>query len=186
MFILGSSSHWRYQLLTQIGIAPDRIVGPDIDETPQPKEAPRIYVERIALEKLKAIEIPDAYILTADTTVAVGRRLLGKTDDINIAESYLKLLSGRAHRLYTSVCLQTPSQKVLKRTVMTRLTFKRLETDEIRQYLDSNEWKGAAGGYTIQGMASKFVKFIQGSYTNVVGLPLYEVNVMLKGSGYCG
>jgi len=187
--ILGSASPRRRELLARIGVAPDEIRPADIDETPLPRELPRPYAERLALEKCRAIAaaLPPtdepAFILTADTVVAVGRRILEKPQDATEAVKFLLLLSGRRHRVMTSVCLMH-GERVAQRTVETMVKVKRLSDAEISAYLRSGEWQGKAGGYAIQGLAAAFIPEINGSYTNVVGLPLTETTALLTGMGY--
>ena len=190
--ILASASPRRLAILSQVGIEPDALRPTSIDETPLRSEPPRAYVARIAKEKAVAAqklidEEPDlagAFILSADTIVAVGRRILTKPELVEEAARMLQLLSGRSHRVYTSICLITPSRKTIHRLVETRVRFKHLSAEEIDCYLVSNEWRGKAGGYAIQGMAGAFIERLVGSYTNVVGLPLTEVIKMLRGEGY--
>jgi septum formation protein len=180
--ILGSGSPRRRELLAQIGVVPDEIRPADIDETPHNNELPRPYAARLAVEKARAIESGDL-ILSADTVVAVGRRILGKPADVAEAAEFLMLLSGRRHRVITGVALRL-GDKVWSRQVETVVKFKRLSDVEISAYLRSNEWQGKAGGYAIQGIGGAFIPAINGSYTNVVGLPLTETANMLIGAGY--
>ncbi len=180
--ILGSGSPRRRELLAQIGVVPDEIRPADIDETPHKAELPRPYAARLAVEKAQAIESDDL-ILSADTVVAVGRRILGKPEDAAQAAQFLMLLSGRRHRVITGVALRLGG-KIWSRQVETVVKFKRLSDMEISAYLRSNEWQGKAGGYAIQGIGGAFIPAINGSYTNVVGLPLTEVTNMLIGAGY--
>ncbi len=184
--ILASASPRRLELLASIAVTPDQIIPADIDETPLKSELPGLFAKRMAIEKAKSIQADykDSYILAADTVVAVGRRILGKPQDAKECETFLNLLSGRAHRVYTGVCLITPKGKIVSRIVETRLKFKRLSDNEKRDYIKSNEWQGKAGAYGIQGFAGAFISHLSGSYTNVVGLPLYEVRNMLIGTGY--
>lgn len=183
--VLGSASPRRLALLEQVGLQPARILPPEIDETPRPGEGPRPYVERMAREKLAAVPAGGpAFVLVADTVVALGHRILGKPENEAEAEKFLRALSGRRHHVMTAVALATPACKVSARTVCTRVSFKRLSEEEIAGYLASGEWQGKAGGYAIQGLAGAFVKAIGGSYTNVVGLPLYETVALLKGAGF--
>ena len=184
--ILASASPRRQDLLARIGVRPDKIIPADIDETPHKGELPRLHAGRLAGEKaVKVRELePGAYILAADTVVGVGRRILPKAEDENTARQCLELLSGRAHRVYTGVCLMTPEGRTHNRIVETRLKMKRLSGPEISAYLDSREWAGKAGGYGIQGLAGAFISHINGSYTNVVGLPVYEVRNLLIGTGW--
>ena len=189
--VLASGSPRRIELLQQAGIEPDRIFPADLDETPLRAEHPRSLAKRLssakahkAVDGLKNEGQTGAFVLAADTVVAVGRRILPKADLVEEASNCLKLLSGRAHRVYTGVCLITPSGKVRQRLVETRVRFKRLSRDELDSYLASGEWRGKAGGYAIQGLAGSFVVKLVGSYTNVVGLPLYETISLLAGDGY--
>jgi septum formation protein len=190
--VLASASPRRLQLLGQIGIEPDKLLPADIDETPQHKELPRLLVKRLAHTKAEVArrsaerdaQLRNAYILAADTVVAVGRRVLPKPEFTDEAAACLRLLSGRGHRVYGAICLITPKGRVKSRLVETRLRFKRLSREEIETYLASGEWEGKAGGYAVQGRAGAFVTRLVGSYTNVVGLPLYETMTLLLGEGY--
>lgn len=190
--VLASGSPRRIELLQQAGIEPDRIFPAGIDETPLKAEHPRSLAKRLSKEKAErtatalAKETGHAggYILAADTVVAVGRRILPKAETAEQATFCLQLLSGRAHRVYTGICLITPSGKLRQRLVETRVRFKRLPHDEIARYLASGEWRGKAGGYAVQGLAGSFVVKLVGSYTNVVGLPLYETVALLGGEGF--
>ncbi len=190
--ILASASPRRLALLNQIGIDPQHLVPADIDETPEKGELPRKLAQRLADEKAltaqhkaKTSGIGDnALVLAADTVVAVGRRILPKAETLEEASECLKLLSGRAHRVFTGVTVVTPSGAVRRRLVESRLRFKRLGNREIEAYLASTEWRGKAGGYAIQGIAGAFVIKLTGSYTAVVGLPLYETVQLLAGEGY--
>ena len=185
-FILASSSKRRLELLSQIGVKPDLILSPNIDEKIFSKELPHIYVKRMSLEKNRVFQqkYPESTILTADTVVSVGRRILPKTMDINKAEECLKLISGRRHKVFTSFTLHTPNSSLKTKTIKSIIKFKRLHPDEISYYLASKEWKGKAGGYAIQGIAASFINFISGSYSNVVGLPLAELYRLLISIGY--
>ncbi len=179
-------------LLAQVGIEPDSVRPSSIDETPKRGEMPRSLVTRLARAKAEETrdqiandtDIADAYVLAADTVVAVGRRILGKPEFIEEAVASLQLLSGRNHRVLTSVCLITPEDRVRIKVVDTRVRFRRLSKEDIEAYVASREWRGKAGGYAIQGIASCFVQKLAGSYTNVVGLPLTEVVNMLIGEGF--
>lgn len=189
--VLASGSPRRIELLQQAGIEPDRIFATDIDETPNRAEHPRSLAKRLAQGKadkanegLKRQGEEPAFILAADTVVAVGRRILPKAEVLEDARDCLKLLSGRAHRVYSGVCIVTPSGKSRMRLVETRVRFKRLSREEIEAYLASGEWRGKAGGYAIQGLAGTFIVKLVGSYTNVVGLPLYETLSLLSGDGF--
>jgi septum formation protein len=190
--VLASGSPRRYALLQQAGIEAGKLVPANIDETPLRAEHPRSLARRLSqlkAERAKAIlkaegELEDAYILAADTVVSVGRRILPKTELVDEASNALRLLSGRAHRVYTGLCLMTPAGKVRQRICETRVRFKRLSSEELESYLASGEWRGKAGGYAIQGLAGTFVVKLVGSYTNVVGLPLYETVSLLTGEGF--
>jgi septum formation protein len=190
--VLASGSPRRVSLLNQAGIDPDALRPANIDETPLRGELPRACANRlargkaeIALQQVRADdELKGAFILAADTVVAVGRRILPKAELIDEAAQCLRLLSGRNHRVHTSVCLVTPREAFRQRLIETRVRFKRLSPDDIETYLASGEWRGKAGGYAAQGIAGSFIVKIVGSYSNVVGLPLYEVTTLLSGEGY--
>jgi septum formation protein len=190
--VLASASARRLQLLAQIGIEPDKLLPAEVDETPQRKELPRALARRLAQTKAEVArhhadrlsDLQGAYILAADTVVAVGRRILPKPALTDEAAACLRLLSGRGHRVYTGLCLITPRGRPRLRLIETRVRFKRLTRAEIDTYLASGEWEGKAGGYAIQGRAGAFVTRLVGSYTNVVGLPLYETLTLLMGEGY--
>ena len=183
--VLASASPRRLALLAQIGIAPDAVIPSEIDETPQAGELPRAHAGRLAQEKAAAVSAtePDSFVLAADTVVACGRRILPKTLDRAAAERCLRLLSGRAHRVHTGLCLAADGAFSC-RIVTTRVAMKRLSDPEIAAYLDSGEWDGKAGGYAIQGLAAAFIREIAGSYSSVVGLPLYETAQLLTGRGF--
>jgi septum formation protein len=191
-FVLASGSPRRLALLNQAGIEPDALRPSDVDETPKRGELPRACANRLARVKAEAAhnlvradeELQGAYILAADTVVAVGRRILPKAELIDEAAQCLRLLSGRNHRVHTAICLVTPKEAYRQRLVETRVRFKRLSQEDIEAYLSSGEWRGKAGGYAAQGIAGSFIVKIVGSYTNVVGLPLYEVTALLSGEGY--
>lgn len=190
--VLASASPRRLQLLQQAGLEASAVIPAEIDETPKKGELPRKLAERLARAKaeaaLKAIgaapELADAFIVAADTVVSVGRRILPKTELVDEAASCLRLLSGRSHRVYTGLCVITPRKAFRERLVETRVRFKRLSRDEFDSYLSSGEWRGKAGGYAVQGLAGTFVVKLVGSYSNVVGLPLYETVSLLAGEGY--
>ena len=183
MLILASASKARLELLESVGISPGKIVNTNINETPKKGEKPLNYVSRIALEKNKAVKKKKSEIvLTADTVVALGRRIIQKPNNKEEALYFLNLLSGRRHKVYTSICIFS-KEKFYQKNVTTILKMKRLSEDEKKCYLLSDEWKGKAGGYSIQGAASYFFPFISGSYSNVVGLPLTETVGMLIGIG---
>jgi septum formation protein len=190
--ILASASPRRLALLNQIGIEPEHLVPAHVDETPEKGELPRKLAQRLA--DLKALTAQhkarvagfgsDALVLAADTVVAVGRRVLPKAETMEEASDCLRMLSGRAHRVYTGVTLITPSGARRQRLVETRIRFKRLSNKEMEAYLASAEWRDKAGGYAIQGIAGAFVVKLVGSYSGVVGLPLHEVTQLLAGEGY--
>ncbi len=184
--ILASASPRRRDLLAQAGITPDQVDPADIDETPGRTELPRPHAERLAVEKAHAVAIrhPDAFVLAADTVVGVGRRILPKTEDEAEARRCLALLCGRAHRVFTGVCLISPSGGIARRVVEARVKVKRLSEADIAAYIASGEWHGKAGGYAIQGRAAAFIPSISGSYSAIVGLPLAETTAMLAGAGY--
>jgi septum formation protein len=190
--VLASGSPRRLALINQAGIEPEALRPADLDETPLRGELPRACANRLARAKADAAlemvrmddELKGSYILSADTVVAVGRRILPKAELLDQAAQCLRLLSGRNHRVHSAVCLVTPNQAFRQRLVETRVRFKRLSEDDIEAYLASGEWRGKAGGYAVQGIAGSFVVKIVGSYTNVVGLPLYETTTLLAGEGY--
>jgi septum formation protein len=182
--VLASASPRRLDLLRQIGVEPGRIEPSDIDETPLPKETPRQLALRLARSKAQALAAPDAFVLAADTVVSVGRRILPKALELEEARACLELLSGRSHRVVTGVAVRAPDGRLSARLVETTVDFKRLEAGEIDAYLDSGEWRGKAGGYAIQGHAGAFVMRLGGSFSSVVGLPLYETLCLLKGLGW--
>ena len=186
--ILASASPRRRDLLAQIGIVPDAILPADIDEAPQRDESPVQTASRLAVEKARAVAAlePDAYVLAADTVVAVGRRNLGKPASVDEARRFLKLLSGRRHRVFGGISVIAPDGRVSDRLSTTLVRFKRLSEAEISGYLYTGEWDGKAGGYAIQGLAAAFVPAVSGSYTNVVGLDVAMVRLMLAGLGYRG
>ncbi|MBY9067340.1 Maf family protein [Hyphomonas sp. WL0036] len=184
--ILASASPRRLELLAQIGIVPDRVSPTDIDETRRKDESPRELALRLAREKAAACAGEGAYVLAADTVVALGQRNLEKAADEAEAAEFLRLLSGRAHQCITGVAVRAPSGQVASRTVLARVKFKRLTEAEIAAYVAGGDWKGKAGGYGIQGAAGAFVTAINGSYTSIVGLPLYETKSLLEGLGYRG
>ncbi len=165
---------------------PDRIDPPEIDETPRPGELPPRHALRLAEEKARAVMLrhPGAYILAADTVVACGRRILPKPADEATARTCLELLSGRRHRVHSGIALATPDGRLVLRRVDSQVAFKRLSRAEIAAYLESGEWRGKAGGYAIQGRAAALISWMRGSYSNVVGLPLFETAQLLTGRGY--
>ena len=183
-FILGSGSPRRLDLLAQLGVQPDTISAPDIDETPHKGELPLRYCARIAREKVRAVRAaPDDIVLCADTTVALGRRILGKPEDAGQAAEFLLALSGRRHRVITSVAVRR-GDRVLQRDVVSQVKVKRLSDVEINAYLATGDWQGKAGAYAIQGPAGAFIPWISGSFTGIVGLPLAETAGLLQGIGY--
>lgn len=186
--VLASASPRRRDLLTQIGLQADAIVPADIDESPVVNELPVQTAQRLAVEKARAVAAleSDAYVLAADTVVAVGRRPLGKPESVDEARRFLGLLSGRRHRVLGGISVVAPDGRVSDRLSTTIVRFKRLTEAEISSYLETNEWDGKAGGYAIQGYAAAFVPAISGSYTNVVGLDLAMARAMLEGLGYRG
>lgn len=185
-FILASASPRRRDLLSQIGLPPDAIDPADLDETPLKGELPPAYAKRIARDKAEAVAArqQDAYVLAADTVVALGRRILPKPADMATARSCLEKLSGRRHRVLGGITLIRPDGTRSERLVTTAVRFKRLDEIEIQAYLDSGEWDGKAGGYAIQGFAAAFIPWINGSYDNVVGLAVDQVWNLLRGAGY--
>ena len=182
--VLASASPRRLALLAQIGIVPDRVLSPDIDETPHPHELPRAHAQRLARAKAAAAADPAGYVLAADTVVAAGRRILPKADTEQQARDCLKLLSGRRHRVMTGVVVLGPDGRRAERLVQSVVGFARLTDRQIDAYLASGEWRGKAGGYAIQGRAAAFIRFLSGSYSNVVGLPLFETTQLLRGLGW--
>ena len=184
--VLASASPRRLSLLRQAGIEPDAILPADLDETPRPRELPADYARRIARDKAAAVapDHADAYVLAADTVVALGRRILPKAEDDATARDCLGRLSGRRHRVLGAVVVVAPDGRRVERLVTTTVTFKRLTAAEVAAYLASGEWCGKAGGYAIQGRAAAFIPRINGSYPNVVGLPLTETLALLTGLGY--
>jgi septum formation protein len=190
--VLASGSPRRLALLNQVGIEPETLTPTEIDELPLKGELPRALATRLARTKAEAAlamvkrseEWRGAFVLAADTVVGVGRRILPKAETLDEAAQCLRLLSGRNHKVYSGICLVTPKESFRQRLVETRVRFKRLSTDDLEAYLASGEWRGKAGGYAIQGLAGAFVVKIVGSYTNVVGLPLYETIALLTGEGY--
>jgi len=184
--VLASASPRRVDLLGQIGIVPDAIRPADIDEMPLPREMPAALAQRLASAKAHHVhgQKPDAFVLAADTVVACGRRILPKAETERDARGCLKMLSGRRHRVFGGVCLIAPGGKSVIRVVTTMVRFARLTDADIEDYIASTEWSGKAGGYAIQGRAAGFVASLQGSYSNVVGLPLHETWKALQGLGF--
>ena len=184
-FILASASPRRKDLLAQIGLMPSGIVPANINEDPIPGELAGPHALRLAVEKAQAVAASHSgsVVLAADTVVGVGRRILPKTEDINAARDCLELLSGRSHRVYTGIAVIDSAGVLRTRLSETRLKMKRLSQQEIADYLNSGEWDGKAGGYGIQGKAGAFIHHISGSYTGVVGLPVYETKALLNAAG---
>ncbi len=181
--VLGSASPRRLELLAQIGVVPDVVRPADIDETPLKSELPLTYARRLAANKVGAISLSkDEIVLCADTVVAVGRRILGKPENATQAVEYLNLLSGRRHRVITAIAIKS-DDRLLEKQVTTAVKFKHLSDPELSAYIRSNEWQGKAGGYAIQGIAAAFIPWINGSYSNVVGLPLTETVGLLTSCG---
>jgi septum formation protein len=190
--VLASSSPRRLALLQQVGIEPDALLPANVDETPGRWETPRDLAKRLSQEKAAKANrvmkntpaLTDAFLLAADTVVGVGRRSMPKAETLEQAKFCLEMLSGRSHTVYTAICLVTPAGKIREKVVETRVRFKRLSDPEYFAYLESGEWNGKAGGYAIQGLAGTFVLKIIGSYSGVVGLPLYETVLLLEGEGF--
>lgn len=184
--ILASASPRRLELLKQVGTAPDEIIPAEIDESPHKGELPRALAERLAQEKAQAVVAshPGAFILAADTVVACGRRVLGKAENESDVREFLNLLSGRRHAVIGGIALAVHGKKMRSRAVETIVQFKKLTSAEIGDYVSCGEGIGKAGGYAIQGRAASYIKFIRGSYSNVVGLSLYDTMQMLEGAGF--
>ncbi|MBX9931543.1 MAG: Maf-like protein [Methylobacterium sp.] len=190
--VLASASPRRLALLQQAGIEPSALLPADVDETPLKGESPREHARRLARAKLTVAaeaarrrdDMREAYIVSADTVVAVGRRILPKAELPDEAADCLRLLSGRQHRVFTAICMLSPKDQRRERLVETRVRFKRLSSRDIERYLASGEWRGKAGGYAIQGLAGSFVVKLVGSHSAVVGLPLYETLALLEGEGF--
>jgi len=190
--VLASGSPRRVELLAQAGIEPDRLLPADLDETPLKSEHPRSLARRLSREKAEKSwghlrgqeDAGECYVLAADTVVAVGRQIMPKAEMLDEASQCLRMLSGRNHKVYTGLCLITPKGKVRQKICETRVRFKRINSEEMESYLASGEWRGKAGGYAIQGLAGTFVVRLVGSYSNVVGLPLYETVSLLTGEGF--
>ncbi len=190
--MLASASPRRLQLLERVGLKPDLLNPSDIDELPHKRETPRALSIRLAREKAeRALEMPlvralgaNAFVLAADTVVGLGRRVLPKAETTDQALDCLSLLSGRSHWVYSTICLIAPGNRVSTRCVETKVRFKRLSRDDVDSYIASGEWRGKAGGYAIQGRAEAFVRMLTGSYSGVMGLPLYETVNLLEGAGY--
>jgi septum formation protein len=184
--ILASASPRRLDLLKQVHITPDKIIATEIDETPLKGELPRALAERLSAAKAHAIrdQNTDSFILAADTVVACGRRILPKAENEKDARECLKFLSGRRHHVYGGIAVITPAGKLLQKISDTVVQFKTLQQREIDAYIAGGEWNGKAGGYAIQGEAAAFIKSVRGSYSNVVGLSLYDTIQLLTGAGF--
>jgi septum formation protein len=182
--ILASASPRRLELLAQIGVVPDSITSTDIDETPRHAEIPRLLAQRLARAKVAAAAEPECFVLAADTVVALGRRVLPKAETAEQAAACLGKLSGRRHHVLTCVVVVAPDGRQAERVVDSVVGFARLTDDQQRAYLQSGEWRGKAGGYAIQGRAAAHIRFLSGSYSNVVGLPLFETAQLLRGLGF--
>jgi septum formation protein len=187
-FVLASASPRRLALLRQAGLEPSVVIAPEIDETLRKGELPRVYALRVAAAKMEAVAVKEtgSFVLAADTVVVAGRRVLPKADADGDVERCLKLLSGRRHMVLTALALKPPGKAMRTRVAATRVAFKVLSKGEIDAYVASGEGIGKAGGYAVQGRAEAFVRWINGSYSNVVGLPLYETISLLQGSGWGG
>ncbi|MDE1900525.1 MAG: septum formation protein Maf [Alphaproteobacteria bacterium] len=185
LFILASSSPRRLALLADIGIVPDKVIAADIDETPRKGETPRELAQRLALEKLQAVAArePQGVILAADTVVGVGRRILPKAGNDADVRACLRLVSGRRHHVYTGVAIRAPEGRILRRVADSTVIFRQLSDADMESYVACGEGVGKAGGYAIQGRAAAMIRFISGSYSNIVGLPLFDVAQMLRGNG---
>ena len=190
--VLASASPRRLQLLDQVGLRPDLLNPTDIDETPLRRETPRRLALRLAEQKAKAALQaplvkalgPNTMIIAADTVVGLGRRVLPKADTPDVAMDCLRLLSGRSHWVYSAVAVVSPSGSISTRCSETKVRFKRLSRDDMATYIKSEEWRGKAGGYAIQSRAAAFVRYLAGSYSGVVGLPLHETLTLLEGAGF--
>mgnify|MGYP003615533723 FL=1 len=182
--ILASASPRRRELIARLGIEPSAIAAADIDETPLKAEPPRVYAARMAREKALAVSGGDAHVLAGDTVVALGRRILPKAEDEATARTCLKLMSGRRHRVLSAIALKAPDGTLRERISETIVIFKQLSAAEIDAYIAGGEWHGKAGGYAIQGSAEGLIKWIAGSHSGVVGLPLFETRALLKAAGF--
>lgn len=186
--VLASASPRRLDLLRQVGLEPDRVLATDIDERPKKDETPSQLALRLAIDKARAGArlAEGAFVIGADTVVAVGRRILGKAEDEAAARRMIGLLQGRAHRVFTGVAVAAPDGRIGSRLSETRMRWKRLTAAQIERFIRTQEWQGVAGAYRIQGLAAAFTLDLQGSYSGVVGLPLYETLALLEGLGYWG
>ena len=183
--VLASASPRRLDLLAQIGVQPDFVSAADLDETPQKGELPAAYARRIAIAKAQAVGAGhDGLILAGDTVVACGRRILPKAETADSASACLRLLSGRQHRVYGGIALITADQRLLLRVVCSKVRFRRLNAADIDACIAAGDWQGKAGGYAIQGFAARYIRYIDGSYSNIVGFSLYDVAALLDAAGY--
>lgn len=182
--VLASASPRRLELLAQIGISPDRVIPPGVDERPERGEIPRHYARRLARAKAAAVSARECFVLAADTVVSVGRRILPKAETADQAHAALALLAGRRHRVITAVVVRGPDGRLAERVVVSTVGFARLSQAQIASYVESNEWQGKAGGYAVQGRAAANIRFLSGSHSNVIGLPLFETAQLLRGFGY--
>ena len=183
--ILASASPRRLDLLAQIGIKPDLVFAANLDEIPKKDELPSGYVRRLAIAKAEAVATAhDGVILAGDTAVACGRRILPKAETADIASSCLRLLSGRQHRVYGGIAMITSDRRLFTRVVLSQVKFRRLTRTDIADALAFGDWQGKAGGYAIQGFAARYVRYIGGSYSNIVGLSLFDVTALLNSAGY--
>lgn len=183
--ILASSSPQRINLLKQVAIIPEKIIPADIDETPKKRELPRDYVKRIAIEKAEKVfaNNKEHFVLAADTIASLGTRIIGKAENESEARKFVKLISGRRHKVLSGVCVISPDGKKRIKIVTTTVKFRMMTSEEIENYLSTNEWVGKSGCFAIQGRAGEFIEWINGSFSNVIGLPLYETCQMLKSAG---
>jgi septum formation protein len=182
--VLASASPRRLELLARLGVTPDEVRPAEIDETPRKGELPALYACRMAAEKAAAVSTPGSLVLAADTVVAAGRRILPKTEDEAEARAALGLLSGRRHKVLSAVTLVDGGGRARHRLSTSIVAFKRLADEELAAYLAAGEWRGKAGGYAIQGRAEALVRFLSGSHSGVMGLPLYETRALLRAAGY--
>ena len=183
--ILASASPRRLDLLAQIGIKPDLVFAANLDEIPKKDELPGSYVRRLAIAKAEAVATAhNGVILAGDTAVACGRRILPKAETADIASSCLRLLSGRQHRVYGGIAMITSDRRLFTRVVLSQVKFRRLTGTDIADALAFGDWQGKAGGYAIQGFAARYVRYIGGSYSNIVGFSLFDVTALLDSAGY--
>ena len=183
--VLASASPRRLNLLAQIGVRPDLVSAADLDETPKRGELPAAYARRIAMAKAQTVGAGhDGLILAGDTVVACGRRILPKAETADSARACLRLLSGRQHRVYGGIALITADQRMLLRVVCSKVKFRRLNEADVDACIAAGDWQGKAGGYAIQGFAARYIRYIDGSYSNIVGFSLYDVAALLDAAGY--